>query len=83
GVAALGREGARYTIRLRAGAYLPEPVQRRLRVAYGGRIQVTPAVVTVRVTGGQFSDQVAEVREILEAIAHFLRQPAAEPLPAH
>jgi transcription-repair coupling factor (superfamily II helicase) len=83
GASAVTREGPQYTIRLRAGAYLPEAVQRRLRVAYGTRLQVTPATVTVRTSGVQFADQVAEVRDVLEALAHYVRQPEEEPVPAH
>ncbi|MGH2625334.1 MAG: TRCF domain-containing protein, partial [Anaerolineales bacterium] len=75
GASAVTREDPQYTIRLRAGAYLPEPVQRRLRAAYGRRVQVTPATVTVRTSGVQFADQVTEVREIMEALAHFVRDP--------
>ncbi|MGH2454089.1 MAG: transcription-repair coupling factor [bacterium] len=83
GAAALTREGPRYLIRLRAGAYLPEAVQRGLRVAYGRRIQVTPAMISVKTSGAHFADQVTEVREILEALAHHMRQPAEEPASAH
>ncbi len=84
GASAVTREGPQYTIRLRAGAYLPEPVQRRLRTAYGRGLQVTPATVTVRTSGVHFADQVTEVREIMEALAHFVREPEerAEGLPA-
>jgi len=81
GATTVVRDGAQYTVRLRAAAHLAEPVQRRLRVAYGGRVQVTPAVVVLRTRGRQFIEQVAEVREVLEAVARFSRQPEEEALP--
>ncbi|MDR7478973.1 MAG: transcription-repair coupling factor [Armatimonadota bacterium] len=74
GAVSVVREGHRFTVRLRSGAFLPEPVQRRLRVAYGRRVQVTPAVVTVHTTAEAFPQQVDEVREVLEMVARLVRQ---------
>ncbi len=81
GAAAVVREGGQYTIRLRPAAYLSDAVQRRLRVAYGERLQVTPAVLTVRTRGRQFLEQAGEIREILEAVARFSGQRAEEAVP--
>ncbi|MDR7464403.1 MAG: transcription-repair coupling factor, partial [Armatimonadota bacterium] len=78
GAAAVVREGGQYIIRLRPAAYLSDAVQRRLRVAYGERLQVTPAVLTVRTRGRHFLDQAGELREILEAVARFSGQRAEE-----
>ena len=81
GAAAVVREGGQYTIRLRPAAYLSDGVVRRLRVAFGERLQVTPAVLTVRTRGRHFLDQAGEIREILEAVARFSGQRVEEAVP--
>ncbi len=81
GTAALLREGGQYTIRLRPAAHLPDGVQRRLRVAYGPRVHVTPALVTIHAQARHFLEQAGEIREVLEAVSRFSRQRTEEALP--
>jgi transcription-repair coupling factor (superfamily II helicase) len=81
GAAAVVRESGQYTIRLRPAAHLPEPVQRRLRIAYGHRVHVTPALVAIRTQARHFLEQAGEIREILEAVSRFSRQRTEEALP--
>ena len=81
GAAAVVRESGQYTIRLRPAAHLPEPVQRRLRIAYGQRVHVTPALVAIRTQARHFLEQAGEIREVLEAVSRFSRQRTEETLP--
>jgi transcription-repair coupling factor (superfamily II helicase) len=83
GASAVVREDGQVTIRLRSGAYLPEPVRRRLRAAYGSRVHTSPAMVVIRTQARHFSEQVGEVREVLETVARFTRQREEEPVPIH
>src|SRR3970040_1373783 len=64
GPPAAGRESGQYPIRLLPAAHLPEPVQRRLRIAYGHRVHVTPALVVIRTQARHFLEQVGEIREV-------------------
>jgi transcription-repair coupling factor (superfamily II helicase) len=82
GASAVVREDGHVTIRLRSAAHLTEPVQRRLRTAYGRRIHVTPALIAIQTQAPHFTEQVGEVRDLLETVARSTRQRAEEPLGA-
>ncbi len=80
GVTSITRQTGQFIVRLGEGGHLDDAMQRRLRLALGGRTQVTAAGLTVRAAGRDFADQAASLRDMLAQIGRLSAHEA--PVPA-
>jgi len=68
GVSSVVRQNGRFVVRLAEGASLDEHLQLQLRLALGGRAQVSPSGIIVRPAGQSFTDQATALADLLALI---------------
>jgi transcription-repair coupling factor (superfamily II helicase) len=68
GVMSITRQDSRFVVRFGEGTAFDEHMQLQLRLAVGGRAQVTPTGLVVRAVGRSFTDQSAALGELLALV---------------